>query len=140
MKRRLIWLVVLIVFNGGLANAQGGAAQEFCFEMRIGKGVKRVLFSFEDEDWKRGTVQYAGQQHAVKIRQKADKLLRSNPGRPDYRRYDFEEIGTGKVTGLYSFSLQGVNFDNVYYLRYKDRKKFKMKRPESADEDCFVKP
>jgi hypothetical protein len=138
--RILICLFVFILFASVAVAGPTNAPDQFCFEIRIGKVVKRVLFSFEDDEWKKGTVKYAGQNGAVRIRLKADKLIRSNPGRPDYRRYDFEEISVGKVSGLYSFSLQGSSFYNVYYLRYKDRKKFKMTRPGGADEDCFAKP
>ena len=138
--RILIYLFAFVLFAPIAIAGPTNAPDQFCFEMRIGKVVKRVLFSFEDDEWKKGTVKYSGQQGAVPIRLKANKLLRKYAGRPDYRRYDFEEVATGKVSGLYSFSLQGVNFSNAYYLKYKDRKKFKMTRPVVADEDCLSTP
>jgi hypothetical protein len=134
MKQLVFTLILTLVCFAAIAQ------QQFCFNMQIGKTSKRVLFNFVDEDWKKGTIQYVGQASAIPIRQKSLKTLRRNPGRPDYTRYDFEELVDGKVTGIYSFSLQGANFYDAYYQRLRDRKKFIMKRPEIADEDCFSNP
>lgn len=138
MKKSL-FLSLLLAALAFLTPPEASAQVHACFDMRIGKGLKRVMFTFEDNDgeWKKGTVQYKGQAGTIPIRFKSEKETRLLKGRPSERRLSFEELVNGKATGLYSFVLQGVNFYDGYYLRYKDRRKFRMEGVNGVYEDCF---
>jgi len=80
------------------------------------------------QDRKGGYVWYKGQQQPMALKFKSldiDSSERAS-GQPDFYHYKFLEIYQGKVTGEYGFTEWPRNLDDIYYLRYKDSKRFKL--------------
>lgn len=80
------------------------------------------------QDKKGGYVWYKGQKQPIALKFKSlvvDSSERSS-GQPDFHYYKFTEIYQGKATGEYGFTEWPRNLDDIYYLRYKDRKRFEL--------------
>lgn len=120
-----------------LASRTMAEEQSFCFEIQIAKVSKYLMLHLNNDGWKTGWVRYAGQSGTIPICRKRETVLSSPPGRPSDVRYDYEELQGGKATGQYTFTLQGAAFGDAYYKRYRDQKKFVIKKYNGADDDCL---
>ncbi len=80
----------------------------------------------EDADHSNAVIQYFGQKNLISIKFIKERELKKRTGRQSTFQTTFNEVVNGKITGLYSFTTQGAVVYDAYYLRYKDKKKFKL--------------
>jgi len=131
MKYRMVISAILIVLFGVNAHAQ----MSFCFKSSENKNLK-IKFTVIDKDWKYGCVQYDKQEYAIFVKLKYDTVLHEYSDHPSLIKYVWEEIVDDSVTGIYQFNLQGASFDNIYYTRKKDKKRFKFESTGVGLKDC----
>lgn len=94
--------------------------------------AKPIELTLGWQDRKAAFVWYKGQKEPIALKFKSLDIDSSDreSGQPNFNSYKFTEIYQGKATGEYGFTEWPRNVDDIYYLRYKDGKKFKFELVE----------
>ncbi|MRX76553.1 hypothetical protein GJU39_10660 [Pedobacter petrophilus] len=93
---------------------------------------KPIEFTFGFQDKKGAFVWYKEKKEPIPIKFKAldiDSADRES-GQPDFYHYRYTEMYNGKASGEYGITEWPRNVDDIYYMRYKDGKKFKFELVE----------
>lgn len=88
---------------------------------------KPIEFTFGFQHQKGAFVWYKGKNVPIPLKLKAldiDSTERES-GQPDFYSYKYTEMYNGKATGEYGITEWPRNVADIYYIRYKDGKKFK---------------
>ena len=94
--------------------------------------AKPIEFAFGFQNQKGAFVWYKGKKEPIPLKFKSldiDSNDRKN-GQPDFFYYKYTEMYNGKATGEYGITEWPRNVGDIYYLRYKDGKKFKFELVE----------
>ena len=99
--------------------------------------IKPIELTLGWQDRKAAFVWYKGQKEPITLKFKSLDIDSSDraSGQPDFYAYKFTEIYQGKATGEYGFTEWPRNVDHIYYIRYKDGKKFKFEL--AADDEPY---
>ncbi|MEH3112302.1 XAC2610-related protein [Pedobacter terrae] len=89
--------------------------------------TKPIAFTFGFQHPKGAFVWYKGQKEPIPLKLKTSDVDSSEreSGQPDFHTYRFTEMYKGKATGEYGITEWPRNVDDIYYIRFKDGKKFK---------------
>jgi len=89
--------------------------------------AKPIELTLGWQDRKAAFVWYKGQKEPIALKFKSLTIDSSEKesGQPNFNTYKFTEVYEGKATGEYGFTEWPRNVDDIYYIRYKDGKKFK---------------
>lgn len=87
------------------------------------------------QDRKAAFVWYKGQKEPIALKFKSLDIDSSEKasGQPNFDSYKFTEMYQGKATGEYGFTEWPRNVADIYYIRYKDGKKFKFELIEDDE-------
>ncbi|WP_316795495.1 XAC2610-related protein [Pedobacter agri] len=88
---------------------------------------KPIEFTFGFHPAKGAFVWYKGQKDPIALKLKSLDIDSSEReiGQPDFHFYKYSEVYQGKVTGEYGITEWPRNVDDIYYIRFKDAKKFR---------------
>ncbi|MFN0254067.1 XAC2610-related protein [Pedobacter ureilyticus] len=97
--------------------------------------AKPIELTLGWEDRKAAFVWYKGQKEPIALKFKSLTIDSSDreSGQPNFNSYTFTEMYQGKATGEYGFTEWPRNVDDIYYIRYKDGKKFKFELDEDDE-------
>lgn len=89
--------------------------------------AKPIEFTFGFQHTEGAFVWYKGQKEPIALKLKALEIDSSEreSGQPDFHYYRYTEMYNGKATGEYGITEWPRNVADIYYIRYKDGKKFK---------------
>ncbi|MEO5911334.1 MAG: hypothetical protein ABIP95_10625 [Pelobium sp.] len=89
--------------------------------------VKPIEFTFGFQHQKGAFVWYKGKNVPIPLKLKSLDIDSSEreSGQPDFHSYKYTEMYNGKATGEYGITEWPRNVADIYYIRYKDGKKFK---------------
>ncbi|MGV8993687.1 MAG: XAC2610-related protein [Flavobacterium sp.] len=98
--------------------------------------VKHIEFTFGFQHPKGAFVWYKGQKEPIALELKSLEIDSSEreSGQPDFDYYKYTEMYNGKATGEYGITVWPRNVADIYYIRYKDGKKFKFDLVEDGEE------
>lgn len=99
--------------------------------------AKPIELTLGWQDRKAAFVWYKGQKEPIALKFKSLTIDSSDreSGQPNFDTYKFTEMYQGKATDEYGFTEWPRNVDDIYYIRYKDGKKFKFELVE--DEQTY---
>ena len=88
---------------------------------------KPIEFTFGFQHQKGAFVWYKGKNVPIPLKLKALAIDSSErkSGQPDFYSYKYTEMYNGKATGEYGITEWPRNVADIYYIRFKDGKKFK---------------
>jgi len=97
--------------------------------------AKPIEFTFGFQHKKGAFVWYKGQPEPIALKLKALDIDSSEreSGQPDFYTYKYTEMYKGKATGEYGITEWPRNVDDIYYIRFKDSKKFTFKLVEDDE-------
>ncbi len=97
--------------------------------------AKPIEFTFGFQHTKGAFVWYKGQKEPIALKLKSLEIDSSEreSGQPDFHYYRYTEMYKGKATGEYGITEWPRNVSDIYYIRYKDGKKFKFELVEDDE-------
>ena len=97
--------------------------------------AKPIEFTFGFQHTKGAFVWYKGEKEPIALELKSIEIDSSEreSGQPDFYYYRYTEMYNGKATGEYGITEWPRNVDDIYYIRYKDSKKFNFELVEDDE-------
>lgn len=96
---------------------------------------KPIEFTFGFQHQKGAFVWYKGKNVPIPLKLKSLNIDKGDQkiGEPDFYNYKYIEMYNGKATGEYGITEWPRNVADIYYIRYKDGKKYKFELIDEAE-------